>query len=59
MYKIWQNSSSNLGCPCCHWRNGKFYEETNDKTLSQFIMGQSTGNKLGTYSVRAYTKLEN
>lgn len=34
-------------------RNGKFYEETNDKILSQFIIGQSTGRKLATHALKA------
>lgn len=46
-----------LGCPWCQMRNGKFYEETNDKILSQFIIGQSTGSKLATHMLKVYSKL--
>lgn len=46
-----------LGCPWCWMKNGKFYEETNDKILSQFIIGQSTGSKLATHMLKAHSKL--
>lgn len=38
-------------------RNGKFYEETNDKFLSLFIIGQSTDSELATRALKAYSKL--
>lgn len=35
-------------------RNGKFYEETNDKILYQFIIGQSANGKLATQVLEAH-----